>query len=265
MDTNRYAKLNGISSVDKGLMLSDVMPLILPKRAKDREPRLANLAAVESIYWKYQSSPIRLKFTVEGTDKADLVNKLQSVAGWILNASELCLWYDPAKYYTGSVEGDTDFNLITSNYGTLEFDFLCNPPCWHKVNSKTAGWLPVAGTPAPEQITAGTETASRVNAGNLPSVTYTAAHPAALFFAIIGTWDSLALGGAAGLVINWPTPQSLTLYIDCDAQVVYHKLGGVMTAVPFSGDFPVLAATGAMAVAGTNLDATIRMLVIERG
>lgn len=265
MSIEPYALLDGVSSIDKGLMLGSVSPLILPRRTRNREPRLGLLTSVESVYWQYQASPIRLNFNLDGIGKDDLINKFQALSGWILNASELRLWYDPNKYYLGAVEGDLEFEMISRYRARIALDFMCNPPCWNKVCSKQAGWGPAAGTPIPEQITAATETVSRTNAGDLPSVTYEAAHPAALYFAITGTWTSLAIGGAAGLVINWPTPQSLTLYIDCDAQEIYHKLGGVMTAVPYSGDFPALESTGAIAVAGADLAATIRMLVIERG
>jgi hypothetical protein len=223
------------------------------------------LTAVESIYWQFQASPIRLNFYMEGTGKDDCVNKYQAISGWLLNASELRLWYDSEKYYLGSVEGDPEFEMISICKARIGVDFMCNPPCWHKTRSKQSGWDPAAGTPIPEQITADTETVSRINAGDLPSVTYAAAHPASLYFTITGTWDDLAIGGAAGLVIPFTTPQSMTLYIDCDAEVVYHKLGGVMTAVPYSGDFPQLLKTGAIAVAGTNMAATTRLLVIERG
>lgn len=265
LDTSLYAMFDGISTVEKGLMLSSVSPLILPRRSKNREPRLRNITALESIYWLYEPTPVPFTFTIEGDDKADIINKYQDLAGWLLNAVEMRLYYNPDKYYLGAIEGDLDFNLITSKFGTIKFDFMCNPPCWHRARSKQAGWKPAAGTPIPEQISSATETVSRTNAGDLPEVTYAAAHPAALFFAITGTWTSLALGGSGGLVINWPSPQSMTLYIDCDTNMVYHKLAGVMTAVPYSGEFPQLAKTGAISVAGDDLAATIRLLVIERG
>jgi predicted phage tail component-like protein len=267
MNVQPFALLDGISSINKGLTLGSVTPLLLPRRNRNREPRPGHLTAVESTYWQYQASPIRLNFALNGTGKDDLVNKYQAIAGWLLNASEMRLWYDPEKYYLGSVEGDIDFEMVTPRWARITVDFICNPPCWHKVRSKQVGWHPAAGTPIPEQITVGTETVSRTNSGDLPSVAYLAAHPAALYFAITGTWTTLAVGGGAGLVINWQAVGSTTLYIDCDAQVVYHKAGGVMTSVPFVGDFPVLdiKSAGAIAVAGENLAATIRLLVIERG
>ncbi len=264
----RFAMLDGVSNEDKGLMLSSVTPLLFPKRTRNREPRPGKLTAIESVYWQYQALPIRLTFTLNGTDKDDIINKFQALSGWMLNASELRLWYNLDKYYLGAIEtNNDDFKLITSQYGQIIVDFMCNPPCWHKVRSKQAGWQPSAGTPIPEQITASTETVSRTNAGELPAVSYTAVHPAALYFAITGTWTTLAIGGGAGLVIPWAAVGSTTLYIDCDAQEIYHKAGGVMTSVPFAGDFPALDinSAGAIAVAGENLSATTRMLVIERG
>lgn len=262
---DEYILLDGVSNGDKGLVLSNISPLILPKRTRNRESRLGMLTTVESTYWQYQPAPIRMTFALEGTGKDDLINKFQDAAGWLLNATELRLWYDPDKYYLGAIEGEPSFEMASRTWARITVDFICNPPCWHRVRSKQTGWKPAAGVPIPEQITAATESVSRTNVGELPSVAYAAAHPAALYFAVTGTWTSLLIGGGAGLVISWPSPQSMTLYIDCDAQVVYHKLGGMMTAVPYSGEFPTLSKTGAIAVAGQNLAATIRMLVIERG
>jgi len=46
---------------------------------------------------------------------------------------------------------------------------------------------------------------------------------------------------------------------------VYHTLGGVLTAIPYSGDFPVLSKTGQISVDGEALNCTVRMLAVERG
>lgn len=262
---NNYILLDGVSNEDKGLVLSSISPFIMPRRTRNREPRLGMLTSVESTYWQYQATPIKVVLSMEGSEKADLINRLQFVSAWILNAKELRTWYDVEKYYIGAVEGDIDVSFPSMTWAQISFEFLCNPPCWHFVRGKQSGWRPTFDIPIPEQITAETETVSRTDAGDLPSVTYEAAHPAALYFAITGTWTTLAIGGGAGLVIPWETPQSMTLYIDCDAQVVYHKLGGTMTSVPFSGEFPQLTKTGSIVIAGQNLAATVRMLVIERG
>ena len=232
---DKYILLDGISNAEKGLKLSSISPFILPRRTRSREPRLGMLAAVESVYWQYQPTPIKVVLSVEGKDKADLINRLQFASAWILNAKELRTWYDLDKYYTGAAEGEIEFVMLSRTWGQISFDFFMQPPCWHVVRSRQSGWQPSPDTPTPEQITADTETVSRTNAGDLPAINYEAAHPPALYFAITGTWTSLAIGGAAGLVIDWPSPQSMTLYIDCDTQAAYHKLGGVMTAVPFQG------------------------------
>lgn len=57
----------------------------------------------------------------------------------------------------------------------------------------------------------------------------------------------------------------MSVYIDCVTGWVYHLLGGVLTSIPYSGDFPVLASTGAIAVDGDDLNCTISMMAIERG
>jgi len=269
MGTKGYFLLDGVSNVDKGMVLESAIPFLLPKRSRNRETIPGRLASLEHADWSYQPTGIKLGLAVQGEDKAEVIQKLQAAAAWLLNGTELRLWYAPDKYYLGAIEGEFEFSMITRTYGRLSIEFLCNPPCWHQACSKQSGWEPLPGIPIPEQITAETETVSGVfiGPGSLPSINDSAAFPAALYFAATGTWDTLNLGGAAGLVLNWPTPQSMTVYIDCEAQQVYHKLGGVMTSLMgyVSGDFPVLDKTIALAIAGQNLNVVVRLFVIERG
>lgn len=269
MGTKGYFLLDGVSNADKGMVLESAIPFVLPKRSRNRETLPGRLASLEHADWSYQPTGIRLGLAVKGSDKAEVVQKLQAASPWLLNGTELRLWYAPNKYYLGAVEGEFEFTMLTRAYGLLTVEFLCNPPCWHKARSKQQGWEPLPGIPIPEQITASTETISGtfVTAGSLPPVSYSAVFPAALYFAVTGTWDTLNLGGASGLILNWPTPQLMTVYVDCEAQQVYHMLGGVMTNLMgyCSGDFPILEKTTAIAVAGQNLNTTVRLFVIERG
>lgn len=269
MGTKGYFLLDGINNIDKGMVLESAVPFLLPKRSRSRETLPGRLASLEHADWSYQPTGIKLGLAVQGADKAEVVQKLQAASAWLLGGTELRLWYAPDKYYLGAVEGEFEFSMLTRTYGRLSVEFLCNPPCWHKARSKQQGWEPLPNIPIPEQITSVTETASGsfTASGALPSVSYTTAFPAALYFAVTGTWDTLNLGGAAGLVLNWPTPQPVTVYMDCEAQQVYHKLGGVMTNLMgyCSGDFPILDGTAALAIAGQNLNAAVRLFVIERG
>lgn len=269
MGTRGYFLLDGISNMEKGMVLESAVPFILPKRSRNRETIPGRLSSLESQDWAYQPTGVKLGLAVQGADKAEVVQKLQAASPWLLGCTELRLWYAPDKYYLGAVEGELEFSMITRTYGRLSLEFLCNPPCWHKARSKLAGWEPLPGVPIPEQITSSTETASATIAGSgaLPSVAYAAAFPAALYFAVTGTWDTLNLGGATGLILSWPTPQPMTVYADCEAQQVYHKMGGVMTSLMgyCSGDFPVLKDTSAISVTGQNLNAAVRLFVIERG
>jgi len=269
MGTRGYILLDGVSNVDKGIALESVVPFIIPKRSRTREPLPGRLSAPERLDWDYQPTAIKLGFIARCADKAAVVNAMQSAAAWLQAGSKLRLWYAPEKYYLGAVEGECEFSMLTRNHGRLSAEFLCNPPCWHRTLTKQAGWEPLPGTPVPEQISAATETASvsLTAPGSLPLIGYASAFPAALYLAVTGTWDTLNLGGAQGLVLNWKTPQAMTVYVDCEAQQVYHRLGGVMTSLMgyCSGDFPALTATSAIAIAGQNIDVTVRLLAIERG
>ena len=269
MGTKGYFLLDGINNMDKGMVLESAVPFLMPKRSRDKERLPGRLTSLEHADWSYQPTGIKLGLAVQGEDKAEVIQKLQAAAAWLLNGTELRLWYAPDKYYLGAIEGEFEFSMITRTYGLLSIEFLCNPPCWHKARSRQQGWEPNPGIPIPEQITTETETVSGsfTGLGSLPSLSYATAFPAALYFVVTGTWDILNLGGASGLVLSWPTPQPMTVYIDCEAQQVYHKLGGVMTSLMgyVSGDFPVLDKTMALVVAGQNLNTVVRLFVIERG
>jgi len=205
---------------------------------------------------------------MEGADKPDIVESIQALVPWMLNATRLTSWHSPTKYYTGGIESGPDFNMLSRRNGQLKFEFVCDPPCYNLARSIQAGWAPAYGLVA-DQIDDMNETCSvsLTAAGALPSVTYTAFHPAALYFKITGTWTSLTIGGSLGMVLAWPAATTKTIYVDCDNQQVYYYNGGVLTSLMsyFSGDFPVLTSTGAIAVSGTAFSVTVRMLAIERG
>jgi hypothetical protein len=261
-----YILLDGVSNETMGLGLERVIPFVYPRRTRSAEAALDGLTSLEG-EWVYSPTPIPIYLLAKGTDKAAAIQKFQDAAAWLINARELRLSSNAARYYLGSIQNAEEPEQLSSHTFRLKAEFLCNPPCWHRVNTDDADFKPNLDARLPEQITAGKATVQAAFAapGLLPQVTYTAAHPAALYFAVEGTFTTFTLGGAAGLVLNWETPQSMTVYLDCVAQVVYHLLGGVLTAIPYSGEFPALTKTGQIAVGGTGLNATVKLLVIERG
>lgn len=264
-----YITLDGVSSITKGLRLVEAVPFIIPKRTYAREAIPGRLSGIRSATPTYSPTGWKIVLAREGADKSGTVNDLQLLTPWFLTATKLKTWHDTAKYYLGVVEGDDNFDMLSRRAAQIKIEFMCDPPCYHKVRSIQAGWEPVLTALIADQITDATETCSVMLAtgGTFPSVTYAAAHPAALYIKITGTWTALTIGGASGLVLNWAAATEKTIYIDCEAQQVYYYSGGVLTSLVgyISGDFPVLTATAAIAITGTAFSIVARMLVIERG
>ena len=263
-----YIELDRISNEAMGLKLERARPFISPKRTRGYTSIPGSLLSVEPIDWDYAPTPIHIALLAKGATRAEVEEVFRAAAPWFLKAAELRLSSDPDRYYLGSIQevGD-EVEMIANRWGRLEMMFMCNPPCWHRVLTGVQGLRLNLNTRIPEKITAANRTCQGFfsGAGALPQVIYTASHPADLYFKITGTFSQLALGGGSGLVVNYETPQSMDVYIDCVTGWVYHKLGGVLTAIPYSGDFPVLSSTGQIAVDGDALNCTIYMLAIERG
>jgi len=263
-----YITLDGISSVTKGLRLVELTPFFFPARTYTRENVYGRISSIRQAEPVYGQGRWKITVAMEGEDKPDIVESIQALVPWMLNATRFASWHSPTKYYTGRIEGAPDFSMLSRRNGQLKFEFVCDPPCYNIARSIQAGWAPAYGLVA-DQIDNTNETCSAAltAAGALPSVTYAAFHPAALYFKITGTWTSLTIGGAVGMVLAWPAATEKTIYIDCDNQQVYYYSGGDMVSLMsyFSGDFPVLSTTGAMAVSGTSLNVIVRMLAIERG
>ena len=259
--------LNGICADNYGLTLGSISLFIFPRRERKTEAILGSLAAAEETEWSYSPTPIPFTLLTKGAGRDAVVQNFRDAAAWLLNAVDLRLTTDLSRYYIGSIQNVGDVDMQSRTTGSIKADFVCNPPCWHRVLSPVEDFMLSFDVRPPEQITAGNCTVSGTftTAGSLPSMTYTAGHPAALYFAIVGQFTSLTIGGSDGLVINWPTPQSMTVYIDCEEERVYHLLGGVITNIPYSGNFPRLTNTSQIAIGGTSLDVTVRMLVVERG
>jgi len=261
-----FFTLDGVSSATKSVILLDADLADIER--KREETTLPNrLDAIQSDYWQWEPKDIPLQLAVIGDSMQDVTAKYLSARRWLLSAGRISLSEMPDRHYQGSI---TKVTKGEANDRWLKFTavFRANPWCLHKALSKQSGFVPLSTTPIPEQITAATETCSGAftAAGSLPEVAYAGACPAALYMTITGTWTTLAIGGSGGWVINWPSPQSMTLYIDCVSQHVYHKIGGVMTDIGgyVSGDPPAMAGTLALPIGGTNLNITARLLVIER-
>lgn len=261
-----YITFNGVSSISKGLRLVETEPFILPRRERQHETIPGRIGGIASESFDMPAAGYRLRLAAAGADKADLVSLFHSVAAWVLAARTLTVWHEPAYYFTGAVEGDSDFSMLNRRHGTLELTFLCDPPCRQLAKVSAAAFIPSMDTPIPEQLTDTVKTvgaANKVAAFNLDAGTIGGALPPALHLALTGTWTTLLIGGT--LTITEAFGSSGTLYIDGDNQEVYKLVSAVRTPVSYSGDFPALTA-GKLAVDGTDFSLSVaRLLVIERG
>lgn len=258
-----YITLNGISSLDKGLRLLEASPFILPARTRQRETIPGRIGSISSAAFEMPAKGIRLSFSREGEGKADIINDLHNVASWALQGNVLTLWYSPAHYYTGSIEGNIDFSMLTKKHGRLDMEFIADPPCRHRA-LVSGGFIPSPELPIPEQISDVIKTAVTGNqntAFDLDAGEVRGSLPPALYLKVTGSWTDLSIGS---LAITEST-ENISLYIDSVAQEAYKIVSGVRTNVKHSGGFPALV-SNKLSISGTSFSlSTARLLVIERG
>lgn len=262
-----YVIFDGISSITKGLRLVSAEPFILPRRTRQRESIPGRIGSIISESFETPAVGYRIRFALTGADKSAVVAAMHALADWLLAARVMVVWHEPGYYFTGAVEGEAGFSMLGRKSGTLDIEFLCDPPCRQRAKvSGATPWIPSGALPIPEQLTADNQTVSAANktaSFTLSAGSVSSALPPALHLAITGTWTSLSIGGT--LLITEAFAASGTLYIDCDNQEVYRIVAGTRTAVSYSGDFPALS-SGNLVISGTNISvSTARLLVIERG
>lgn len=258
-----YITFNGTSSLDKGLRLIAAEPFIIPRRTRQREYVPGRLGSITQAAFELPALSIRLRLGVNGTDKADVIQKMHVCASWILSARRLTLWHSPNHYYTGAVEEEAAFAMLTKTTGQIDLDFVCDPPCRHKA-LVTGGFVPTDLIPIPEQISASNKTAEALNVTTEVTIDAGAvggSFPPALYLSITGSWTTMSLGSLQVTEAGEDT----VLYIDCEAQEVYRLVSGTRTNVKHTGDFPTLT-DNKLTISGTDLNLSIaRLLVIERG
>lgn len=257
-----YVTFNGISSADLGLRLVHSEPFIIPHRSRKRERIPGRLGSITQAAFDYPELRYRLRLAVDG-GKALAVEAAHAVAAWALGARVMQVWHTPGHYYTGAVEGEASFEMLTRQTGQLELEFVCDPPCRHRAKT-AAAWLPALDLPIPEQISASAKTAEALSvtgAVELNAGAVGGALPPALFLRLTGSWSALQVGS---LQITEGSGNA-NLYIDCDAQEVYKIVTGVRTIVKHKGDYPTLT-DGKLTISGSSLNlSAARLLVIERG
>ena len=262
-----YIKFNGVRSNALGLRLVSAEPFILPKRTRQREYIPGRLGSISSADFDMPAVGYRIRLAATGADKSEVVSKMHSIASWALSAQIMTVWHEPGHYYTGSVEGDSSFSMLSRRNGMIEIEFICDPPCRQRANIPAGVWLPELDLPIPEQLSdmASTDYAmAKTTAFALRSAGLDNALPPALHLALTGTWTSLTIGDT--LTITEAAGASAALYIDGEAQEVYRIVTGTRTPVKYSGDFPTLNEDGELGVTGAGFNlSTAYPHVIERG
>lgn len=257
-----YVKFNGISSADLGLRLIHSEPFILPSRSRRREVIPGRLGSIAQAAFEYPEMRYRLRLAVEGS-KALAVEAAHAVAAWALSARTMQVWHTPDHFYTGAVEGDNSFEMLTRQTGQLVLEFVCDPPCRHKAKT-AADWIPSLELPIPEQISTTIKTAEALSVTGtttLDAGTVAGSQPPALYLRLTGSWTAMQVGS---LQITEGSG-STNLYIDCEAQECYKIVTGNRINVKHKGPFPALV-DGKLTISGSSLNlSAARLLVIERG
>ncbi len=207
-----YIKFNDIRSDALGLRLVSAEPFILPKRTRQREYIPGRLGSISSADFEMPAAGYRIRLAAMGTDKSAVINKMHSIASWALSARMMTVWHEPGYYYTGAVEGDSSFSMLSRRNGMIEIEFICDPPCRQRASIPAGMWFPELDKPIPEQLSdmASTDYAkAKTTAFTLRSAGLDNTLPPALHLALTGTWSSLQIG--ASFVIAGPSATMLPL------------------------------------------------------
>lgn len=156
---------------------------------------------------------------------------------------------------------DLKLSRLSMLWGKLEVSFTLSPPVRYFIRSE--GTVDLLSSIC-EQLTADNQTAGAALVED-GSIEYESAsvYPAETYIKVTGTFKNLKVGA---LEIAYETPQSMDVFIDCENQFVYHKLGGTLTSLMsvVSGDFPEISGSGSLAITADAVNVTARMLLIER-
>ncbi len=285
-----WIRLGGASSADIAVKVLEYRHTPLPATDSERTEVPGRLSMLQSAYGQMEPQEITLRLAVLGSSRADIRARLRGevlpwMAGrglplsqrhWTAKSSAqddaltpltvLQLDDEPERYYVGRVMSTT-ISEDTDSYAVLEATFLANPAVSQRALGTSA--IPKLTEPIAEQISAQMQTAHATlsTAGTLPLVQYAGVHPAGIYIAVTGTWQSLTLSmGGQMLSIGVPATSSTTLYIDCDEQLCYRKENNqrISHAGAIGGDYPRMQESERLTVGGSGLNVTVRTLIIER-
>lgn len=240
------------------------VPLI-PRSGYAATPLPGRMAAIEDAKRDWRPENVTVTMALIGTTRAEIRQKFDGISKVLFNARHLILSDTPSHHYRGhtaEVRPVEDYE----EWLTFRLTFVSNPPCLLRVLGPQAGWIPDPATPPAEQIT-------EINASHNLSLRGPAQvvigdglapYPAEVHMLLLGSWDSLTIGGPQGLTIPGLGLTS-ALWLDADAQQVYDKVDGIRTPVPdITGNYEAIGSSPVLHFDGVNLQATAHILIIER-
>lgn len=221
-------------------------------------------ALVEKDRW-HKPETIEVNLVMLGGSRAEIQEKLQSVLPVLWAARDLTLSDTPETHYRGYTSQVAPTEDL-EDWMRLKVSFEANPPCQLRVLGPQGGWIPDPKTPIAEQITEVNATHNLfldqprqlILGGGLTAYT------PEVHMLLLGSWDSLVIGGPEGLTIPGLGLES-AVYVDMEGMQVYDKVDGKRRPVPdCSGEFEKMINNNALDFSGVNLNLTAHILVIER-
>lgn len=247
------------------LVVMDWDTLLMPTAERPNNPIPGRLTAISPEARGFKPADLTINMAITGNGEADLLQKHRAVAKILWEADHLILSGAPAYHYRGHT-AEIKSTEVVDEWLRFRVKFVCNPPCRLRALGPAAGWTPGGELPIPEQITE-LNASHNIRIDGPKSVTIhdgTAPHAPEVYMMLLGSWDSLNIGGDKGLTIPG-LPITSAVWVDCAAQQVYDKVEGVRTTVPnIMGDYETIGRDPVLAFDGVNLDLTAHVLVIER-
>ena len=258
-----WIALDGLKSdVVTGLTVMEYTAPLIPPRKREETVLPGRLTAIQQRAWQQEPVDIPISLAIQGADQGEVYARWRSAIHWLYNAERLTVSTDPDRHYLGSVT-QAIIEEETDKWIRLGVIFRANPPCPLKWITPAAGWLPVKGQPIPPQITEQNASASGHFMGNgWLGEPYQGIESAVLYLVITGTWTRLQLGSLTIHGVAFPA----TVYVDGENAQVWKMDGATEVNMMglTSGDMPTLYFSQRLGIGGENVQADIRMLVLQR-
>lgn len=238
---------------------------LMPRAGYAASPLPGMMTSVEAARRDWKPENISVTLAIIGSSRADIRTKYKAISRVLFEADHLILSDMPGYHYRGYTQEIRPAEDM-EEWLSFRLTFVANPPCLLRTLGTPAGWIPSPATPIAEQITE-LNASHNLHLNGPQQVVISdglAAYPPEVYMLLIGSWDSLRIGGLQGLTIPGLGVTS-GVWLDASAQQVYDKVAGVRTPVPdITGDYAAIGQSSTLDFDGTNLNLTAHILVIER-